>query len=226
LPHRPNRFDLKLLGKLSTIQNLSPSGSVALVRSARLYQEALWIAESAPELAWLMMVWALEVAAEEWNNAEYLPVDRLKASKPDLAIVLEDAGGAELLQKVATQISASLGSTKKFRDFVLRFCAANERIGDESHFTRSLGKIYDYRSKALHGGIPFPAPMCSAPHFFSEEKQYTHKVIGLASSSRGGVWLADDVPMNLHGFHRIVRSSLLGWWDSLADQAVTAAPKR
>jgi hypothetical protein len=223
LAHRPNVFDLKHLERLSTVQLLSPSGSIALVRAARLYQEALWIVESAPELSWLMMVSAMEVAAEEWNKAEFLPADRLKISKPPLAELLERAGGTDLLEEVASLISETLGSTKKFRDFVLNFCDESEMIGDEVEFKRSLGKIYSYRSKALHSGIPFPAPMCAAPHYFSEEKKYGKTPLGLAASSKGGAWLASDLPMNLHGFHRIARSCLINWWSSLVSNKEDAS---
>ena len=39
--------------------------AVALVRASRLYEQAVWIAEAAPELAWLLLVSAVEVAAAE-----------------------------------------------------------------------------------------------------------------------------------------------------------------
>jgi hypothetical protein len=217
LPHRPNQFNLNGLRRLSTIQHLNASTSVALVRASRLYQEALWISESAPELAWLLLVSALEVAAEQWNSSNQTAAERLKSSKPEVAELITSSGGEDLLAKIASMLAPSLGSTKKFRDFVLEFSTEAPELGASTKFKSSIEKIYDYRSKALHGGNPFPAPMCQPPHFFSEEREYADKPIGLATGSKGGVWLAEDLPFNLHAFHRIARMSLLRWWDSFAE---------
>jgi hypothetical protein len=213
---KPNQFNLDNLRRLSSIQHLTASTSVALVRVARLYQEALWISESAPEIAWLLLVSAVEVAAEQWNSSNQTPTERLRASQPKIARLIAGSGGEELLAEIANILSPSLGSTKKFRDFVLNFSDDALRNGTLAEFKTKLDKIYGYRSKALHGGIPFPAPMCQPPHFVSEERQYFDKPVGLAAGSKGSVWLAKDLPLNLHGFHRVVRASLLNWWDSFA----------
>lgn len=212
---QPDQFDLSNLRRLSTLQDIAPSTSIALVRVARLYQEALWISESAPEIAWLLLVSAVEVAAEHWNSSNQTPTERLRASQPQVARLIAGSGGETLLAEIAEILSPSLGSTNKFRDFIMKFSDQNLWNETPAEFKNKLNKIYDYRSKALHGGIPFPAPMCQPPHYFSEERQYFDKPVGLASGSKGGVWLAKDLPLNLHGFHRIVRSSLLNWWGNL-----------
>jgi len=81
---------------------------------------------------------------------------------------------------------------------------------------KTLSKIYGYRSRALHDGKPFPAPMCLPP--FKEDPSWAahaEKPIGLATSTLGATWLADDVPILLNTFEYIVRGCLLKWWKSL-----------
>ena len=78
-----------------------------------------------------------------------------------------------------------------------------------------MSKIYEYRSNALHGGIPFPAPMCNAEMKF--EDCMAEKPTGLACHTLGGAWLAKDTPMLLHMFEHITRGVLLNWIAGLAD---------
>jgi hypothetical protein len=73
----------------------------------------------------------------------------------------------------------------------------------------ALGKIYGYRSDALHGGIPFPDPMCTGEANHGD--CMAEKPIGLAVSTLGGVWRAEDIPMLLHVFEYITRSVLTKW---------------
>lgn len=207
---------------LTTFPTLSPEDSLALVRAARLYQEAIWIAESTPELSWIMLVSAIETVANQWRIAGETPVDRLRSSRPELEHILRAKGDDKFLASVAEQIAPYMGATKKFIDFVLEFLPPppKERPAEVGQYPwtkqamkKSMGKIYSYRSRALHGGHPFPAPMCHAPQGFiggSEEVP-----LGLATSVQGGVWLAKDTPMLLHTFEYIVRHTILKWWGEL-----------
>ena len=164
---------LDALSILSELPRLSAAGAVALVRAARLYQDALWLVELEPELGWLMLVSAIETASNHWGRAiKESASDRMRDSKPELYKLLEDAQIPELLDKVAEQIADSLGSTRKFIGFVMQFLppAPEKRppVGfqfrwDQKEMKKVLGVVYKYRSKALHEGTPFPYPMCSSP---------------------------------------------------------------
>jgi len=79
----------------------------------------------------------------------------------------------------------------------------------------SVNKIYEYRSKALHEGIPFPAPMCHSP-WTAGDGVFAEKFHAFAMGTQGGVWQAEDIPMLLHTFEYIVRKVLLRWWQSMA----------
>ena len=79
---------------------------------------------------------------------------------------------------------------------------------------RALEKIYHWRSRALHGGTPFPLPMCMAPRKFNANA-YEEKPSGRRATALGGVWIAEDTPMLLNTFEYIVRNALLQWWRSM-----------
>jgi hypothetical protein len=201
---------------------LTPSEAVALVRAARLYQDGLWIAESEPALSWLMFVSAAETAAHAWRVTTETPLERLRASRPELENLLREAGGEQFLLQVAEQIAPYMGATRKFIDFMLEFLPEppSERPvewarhpWDQQSMSRSMKQIYQYRSRALHGGTPFPIPMSLPP--MSLEGRRIEVPFG-AMGSRGSVWVARDLPMLLQTFEYIVRNALLKWWRAMA----------
>src|SRR5207244_5033914 len=104
LPHALGEHSLEGADLLSSLPNLSPSEAIALIRAARLYQDALWVVESEPELSWVLLVSAIEVAAGQWRSAQDNPLERLRASRPQLEELLKPYG-EELIEKVAQQIA-------------------------------------------------------------------------------------------------------------------------
>jgi hypothetical protein len=212
------------LEPLSLLPKISPLDAIALIRAVRLYQDALWIAESEPSLSWVMLVSSIEAAANRWRTADVSPLEKLKDSKPELVAFLDDTGVEGLSSKVAECVADSLGSTKKFVDFVMRFLPLPQSVrpaewGQHSWEPQQMNKtmrlIYGYRSDALHGGRPFPAPMCEPPYRHGDWGAPAEKPLGLATSTMGGTWLAKDTPMLLHTFEYIVRHALLKWWQSM-----------
>src|SRR5690606_14280003 len=113
--------NISALGDLYSLHSLSEEQYIALVRASRMYQDALWIAESEPELAWLMLVSSLETAANQWSSEQDTPVERLKALKPNLTGMLLESGGDELVEKVANEIIHSFRATTKFINVCLQF---------------------------------------------------------------------------------------------------------
>jgi hypothetical protein len=169
-----------------------------------------------------MFVSAIESAAGHWRKAHGSAVERLRTSRPELEKILLDAGGEPLLLAVANVMADYMGATRKFLDFVQAYLPQppSERPAPvfqhdwaPAAIRDSMKVIYDWRSKALHSGIPFPAPMCLPP--IKVEGGFEEKPQGLASSSQGGTWLAKDTPMTLHTFEYIVRGCLLTWWASM-----------
>jgi hypothetical protein len=209
---------------LAAYPALPPKAAVALARAARLFQHGLWLCESNANDAWLMFVSAIEVAAVEWRLGDQDPATLLRDLKPKWAEKLERAGGADLVREMGTEWVHLIGATNRFIKFILAHLpdppAERPPIGKVDWMPKgmksALQKVYEYRSEALHGGIPFPPAMCRPPDWLGEEhKAPTERPLGLATGGGGGIWLAEDLPMHLHTFAYIVRGVLMRWWESL-----------
>lgn len=233
LPSVAGQHNLKDAHILTTLPTLKPDETVALIRAARLYQEAVWIAEPTPELSWIMLTSAVESAASVWGAYTETPIERLRVSRPELESLLLTYGDEGLVSRVAEMMAPYMGATKKFIDFVSSFLPNPPEVRHQWEWTRhpwdskamkdSLRLIYKYRSRALHGGTPFPAPMCLPPTLRGESNTLNERPLGLAMSTRGGVWTAKDTPMLLHVYEYIVRGALRNWWQSMVavDSIVT-----
>jgi len=225
LPSIVKTINISDLGELYSLSCLSERQFVALVRSARMYQNAQWIAESEPELAWLMLISALETAANEWSSEESTSIEKLKVSKPELTKILLESGGDDLLCKVASEISHTLGATNKFIKFCLNYIPEPPETRpvewarvkwDKPGFRKILNKLYSYRSEALHGGTPFPAPLCDPPARISPEDGLVERgTLGLASHTLGASWKAEDLPISIDTFNTFVNGVLNNWWSSM-----------
>ena len=217
--------NLKDLLRIEKLKDVSQKKAIAIVRSARMYQEALWVAESEPSMTWLLFVSALETAANEWQRSKGDPVERLKESKPELHAYLSRLSDESIQKTVASGVVDSLGITKKFVNFVQDFRPAppSQRptegfqfTWDDENWTKALKTIYGYRSKALHEGIPFPAPLCSPPTRLPDLGVIGEIPTALAHHEKGATWIKKDLPIHLHIFEYVTRNVLLNWWSSAA----------
>lgn len=218
------------LPRLSRLLDLTPADAIAVVKAARLYQQALWLAETAPELAWLLLVSAVEAAAvcraDEPSDAEHLA-----AWSPALAERLAATPDEALLAEVTRLVKPVTGATGKVVKFLLQYAPQElpsprphpdyqVDLGSRTKRARLFSLIYGYRSGALHAGRPFPSPMCEAPR--REDGVPAERPLreGLRASGLGGaVWSAAEVPILLNTWAVIVRSALLAWWDALLPPA-------
>jgi len=225
IPELLGNHSLMDLSMLETFAQLPPLDATSLIRAARLYQDGLWLSESEPSLSWLMLVSAVETIANSWRSSQDPAISRLRVSKETFVDYLDKLGVPGLVERVADEFSDSIGATKKFPDFLLEHMPeppANrpEPFGQvewtQSNMKGIFKLIYRYRSKALHDGQPFPAPMCESPMIFAKESTAMEKPIALASSGMGGTWLAKDIPIFLHTFEYIVRRSIHSWWKAAA----------
>lgn len=207
---------------------LPPKDAIALARAARMYQEAIWIIDNTPELSWLMLTSAIETVAHQWRKSKASHVERMRSAKPKLEPILRKYARKKqadhLVQEIAQEIADSMGATKTFREFIIAFLPPPPSLRppewaqlswEHSDMMKTLNKIYGYRSEALHGGKPFPPPMCEPPLPVGEKGEVAEIPVGLAASMKGGVWVAKDTPTLLHTYEYIVRNVILNWWDSL-----------
>lgn len=207
---------------LARYPDLPAGDAVALVRAARAYRQALWVAEDDPDLAWLELVGAAEAVASRWDAGEDAPADRLRSANRRLAEVLEAEGGQAHLEAVAELIAHQFRATAKFVNFLLAFLPQPreprprwfQTEWSPTEMKKHLRRIYDWRSQRLHGGVPFPAPMCRRPFHDAEDHGggYAEAPEGTAYGTAGTAWLLDDTPMLLHTFEYIVGEALRAWW--------------
>lgn len=226
-PQIPSLFGSRSLAKLefmSSYVSIEPEAASVLVKSARLYQQALWVADTSPELAWLLLVSSLEAAAGFWNEARLTPAQQLELSYSKLAKRLKASNDPEIFELVVDTLKGLIGSTGKFVTFCVEFAPPppeNRPVFGRFDFApdsykSAIKKIYSYRSRALHGGTPFPHPMCLPPRSDLDDTGIPEeKMSALGASSRGATWIAADVPMYLHLFAYITRGVLMNWWRTL-----------
>lgn len=220
-------------GHLPYLGRMRPADALALIRSARSYRDALWLADADPQLAWLLLVSAVETAAvhlaiPDEDDAEA----RLRDAAPQLADVL-DSLGPNVASQAAPHLAHLFKATARFLTFFKQFPPPppEKRPPEgfrfrpwEQKMKKALTAVYEWRSKALHAGVPFPPPMCGPP--FPTHPDWNapcETVIGTAASMQGGVWTREQMPFGLHLFEHIARSSLLAWWKSLIQDDTNAA---
>ena len=224
IPAAASERSLMDLDALAALPKVEATDAIAFVRSARLYQEGLWVGESDPSLAWLLMVSSVESAANQWCKETGPATDRLTTAKPDLVAFLKRCNVPGLVDRVAAEFGDTIGVTRKFISFLLKHLPPPPskrplhwaRLSwRRSDLKKTLGLVYKYRSKALHEGVPFPAPMCQPGMAIPNSDVPSEIPTGLASSMLGGVWRAKDTPLLLHTFEYIARNAILSWWRSL-----------
>lgn len=233
-------IDTRLLREYHLLQ---PSETVVLTRAARFYQEAVWIADVAPELSWLMLTSAVEVAAQHWrgDNRDEIPglgdAELLQAIFPRIVKYLEaEPGGQARIEKIASEVADFIGATKKFCGFILHFCPSppSERTTaphllidwSSAGIKTAMTKIYKLRSDALHGGIPFPPLMCESPYIYKFEGRelIAERPISQGMASIHGSWGPEETPMMLHTFEYIARMALIRWWRAMIPSDGQSSP--
>jgi hypothetical protein len=215
------------LAPLGTFPNRTVEQTNGLIKAARQYQQAIWIADSDPSLAWLMLVSAIETAALEWS-ADVTPVEQLELAFPELVKLIQESSSPELLEPVADILKQLTRSTKRFVDFMQTFAPPAPSVRpegwmqfsyDPANMKKALSLIYGHRSMSLHRGTAFPLPMCEVPRCSQQGPDSVavqEKPDGLAMSSRNASWKIDKTPMLLNTFEHLVRGALMNWWASLA----------
>lgn len=223
-----HRHPFAVLGPLDSLPNLAREDANALVKSARLYQQAAWISESEPHLAWLLFVSAVEVVAVHWRDEVVASVEQFERSMDsDLIDRLRQEGGDALVEDVASYFSDRLGATARFVRFLTTYLPQPPMDRPEREDLRhkwtqdvleqSFREVYNLRSRALHDGTPFPAPLCSPP-LATGTYSGLPEVPTSGMGTQGGTWQAKELPMYLHVFEHTVRGALLNWWRESATE--------
>jgi hypothetical protein len=75
-------------------------------------------------------------------------------------------------------------------------------------------QVYEFRSKALHAGTPFPGPLLDPARSFAGP-DVEAETPGANYGYDHYAWNADELPMYLHIFEHVTRNALQAWWRSL-----------
>jgi len=216
---------------LKLYPSLSAAAATSLVRAARQFQRALLLTEIDPNTGWLQLVSAVEVAAQFRVEEVGSPWDTVATGSPEIADELRRltlARRTALAELLAPQMRAAA----KYRRFLKDFPAPppGERplpyaqlTWSKRSLSEALVKVYEHRSQALHGGIPFPSPMCSPP--MTDDDGVPAEAEFSSGVGRGDAyWPREELPMEMHVYVHIVGHALRTWWRSLADQVGDNAP--
>jgi len=121
------------LGTAAALLDIYPQLPVkqarALVRAARSYQDALWIADSEPRLAWLRLVTATEAVARLSESGP--AAQTLSVAHPEIA-QLSDAADSELKRLVTEKLVDQSRATAKFLAFLQTYGPRRPRRATES----------------------------------------------------------------------------------------------
>jgi len=204
---------------LGVLPRLSAADATDVQRAARLYRQALWVADDDAELAWLLLVSAVEVGATQWAGRAGEPASGLVETMPDLAVLLRASGGQALLDSVAPHLAHLTRATARFLAFVVEFGSAPppDRPGpawaqvDWSRIRTAAGQVYAYRSAVLHAGHPMPGPLLEVP-WEGDLDFPVERPMGHGSGHGTTTWAAKDLPMHLHTFAGLARRALKAWW--------------
>jgi len=226
LPNALGEHSLQVPLYLRSFPSLPAGLAMSIVRAARLYQNALWIAEADPNSAWLLLVSAVEVAAGAASGREYKMRELMKLYYPDLSKTLETAGNG-VFKAVAAEFGVLAKATQKFLDFIHENGppAIEPRSGahfetDWSRLNDICKEVYKRRSSALHSGLPFPRPMCEPPRIL-DGGRIAERPFGPWIGYPDSHWTIKDTYICLNTFEYIVRGTLLKWWDSISRNPTT-----
>lgn len=172
---------------------IDPGKAVRLARSARLYSSAIWIADADPNMAWLLLVSAVETAASTTDarrGATRRFCDFLAERAPDPPPVrapwstVDWTRLGELAASIYDMRSRALHDGRPFPDPMLRAPRWETNLENDLDEGASAG--------------------------------YIERPDGIAQFSHDAVWSSADMPMLLWVFEYIVRGSLQGWWLDLS----------
>jgi hypothetical protein len=203
-----NKVDLRGMRLLDSYPYLTLKEARTLVKSARAYQEAIWIADGDPRQAWLRLITAVETVAQLVPSQLAAP-DRLKLAHPEIWNCIR--GDAKLEEMLTAKLVDQSRSTVKFLGFLESFQPKAPRRRpkrvrlDWTDLSEQLRDIYRYRSKDLHEGVPFPQKLCE-PYLVSPRE----------TAPEIAAVLNDKDQMSLQIFEYVVRGALQNWCHSTA----------
>ena len=121
IPRSNGEHNLMDLSVIDGFSNRTVDDANALVKAARIYQQAIWIADSDPALAWLLLVSAVETVAARWAQDDISARDKLEAAMPELFKLIRESECPNLIEQIAEHLATYTRPTAKFINFLKQF---------------------------------------------------------------------------------------------------------
>jgi len=205
------------LNIFAALKCLDSASTTVCLRAARQYADALWLGDTDPDSGWLLLVSALEAVAVHEALHKVSVVEAVELWKPDLVLLLREAGGDALVQSVSEHLADQVQATKRFLGLIRDFTPPPPEVRpsvfaqvDWVGLKKPCSQVYGYRSDRLHAGKPFPAPLLQDP-LPDDEGRNAEKPTGLAHGDGVHVWQQRELPMYLQTFAYLTRGVLLAW---------------
>ena len=233
LKNELNVKDNYCLSPFLKLLNSHRSTIVYIIKAAKLYSDAIFLGETEPNIAFILLISAIESVAEGYFYASDIKnFSDLFEKESKICEIMQTTKATYGVQKKS--ISKLFKGNKidnkkniqidiKFMFFLIKFMPniSPPNIGDipkhyqlawndKEKMLEAFATIYNYRSRYLHDGTSFPLPMLLSPLQFPF-KFYPEKPP--ANCSHGGIYFYEmDLPMYLYVFEYIVQQSIQNWW--------------
>lgn len=177
---------------LARYGDLRADDAVRLARAARLYADALWVADSDPNTAWLWLVGAVEAASKTPARGKVTRrfLDFLERHQPPPPT--QRAPWTRIDWERLPELLRSV------------YAARSNALHDGKPFPAPMLEVPRWETN--EDNEPDERPPSSG---------HIERPDGIASFSHGGTWASADIPMLLWVFEHVVRGSLLSWWRAL-----------
>lgn len=172
---------------LKLVEGLRPELHESFVLAVRLYQEALDLVESTGDLAYLNLVSAIEVLAQDYS----VEPPSVKEFDAGLAALVERVQDRKLRDEILDRlVNRERSIARKFKKFILdhiedNFWTAADRPErgriEPAELPEFLDRIYKQRSRTLHTGEPFPPNAVENPPLMGGE---VDRCLGLSVGER------------------------------------------
>ena len=206
---------------------LSAYNATVLIRAAKHFAAALWVADNDPEQAWIQLVSSLEAAAATWRDEVSTPEAAFEEYFPEPTKIIKQSDCKnDILAAIASYFMPLIGASRRLEEFVIRFRpsppslrppadgSGRLRQTDWSNLRPVVKAIYKHRSTFLHGGVPIPPALCMPPAMVDGIPE--EWPLGTPLDTGGATWSEEELSINLHTFAYLTRGVLLNWWSYVA----------
>jgi hypothetical protein len=203
-----------LVSHMVTLQKLPEIDHEPFLLACRMYQQALDLLEDRPDLAYLLLVSAIEVFVGRYGK--HMEEDDLpQPVRAALAKIPEEDARQVLLRRI---LELDRGITRNFVQFVLEhtqdsFWQEGTNLPAErgrilkGELPKLLKTIYNQRSLTLHDGEPFPPNVFEPPNDLAEIDRTEEITV------EGRRWTASQFLPYPRFFERLVQHVLLTFLD-------------